>query len=145
MLWPTCGAVVKANGGEWGIGIAAVEPLELAIELPREALTGGLVTAPTLAVVGEAGPEVVLPLSSLQSGYDSGIKPGVGTALSALSSMTSPADRSSGRPPIVLQAPMTLNGIDMSKSSAVQTMMDSSLARAVETLTQLMEQRTAAA
>lgn len=37
--------------------------------------TGGLVTKPTLALVGEAGPELVMPLDKLQSGYSSGIIP----------------------------------------------------------------------
>lgn len=46
--------------------------------------SGGLVTKPTLAMVGEAGPEVVLPLSAITAGFLSGIAPGIANAQSAL-------------------------------------------------------------
>lgn len=36
--------------------------------------TGGYVTAPTLALVGEAGPEYVIPESLLKAGYSKGVK-----------------------------------------------------------------------
>lgn len=52
--------VPKIGGQSFGINIPTVPE----IEIPRLA-TGGLVTRPTIAEIGEAGPEAIIPLSKM--------------------------------------------------------------------------------
>jgi hypothetical protein len=61
---PIGGLVQGATGGVGGIGStpAGGKPKGFS-GVPRLA-TGGIVTAPTLALIGEAGPEAVIPLGS---------------------------------------------------------------------------------
>jgi len=61
--------VPKFGGKTWGINIP---------EIPKLA-KGGIVTAPTLAMIGERGPEVVMPLEN--SGFVDAIASAVGTAV----------------------------------------------------------------
>jgi len=85
--------------------------------------SGGLVTKPTFALVGEAGPEVVIPLADLTAGFASGIAPGLAGIQAALMgkgsatlgpSILSPPTSSSGGgapgPSIVFAPQLLVNG-----------------------------------
>ena len=56
--------------GPWGFGTPQIGTLAKA-SIPRLA-EGGIVTKPTLALIGEAGPEAVVPLSQYQPGMGPG-------------------------------------------------------------------------
>jgi hypothetical protein len=73
---------------------------------------GGYVTSPTLAMVGEAGPEFVIPEATLQSQFASGVSP-LGPRLAQAAGASAPwggsssAPSSSGVAPIINIAPIT--------------------------------------
>jgi len=59
--WNIILAGITAAAGAVQIGLIAAQPLPLA--------EGGLVTKPTTALIGEAGPELVIPLNKLQPAF----------------------------------------------------------------------------
>jgi len=63
-------SVVGSIPGMGGAKIGNISPVQLA--------TGGIVTAPTLALIGEGGPEMVVPLSGFNNGTVQPLAGGVG-------------------------------------------------------------------
>jgi TP901 family phage tail tape measure protein len=76
--WKVPDWVPKIGGQTWGFNIKKLAE----IELPRVALAeGGIVTGPTSALIGEAGPEAVIPLDrfdSMGATYNITVNAGVG-------------------------------------------------------------------
>lgn len=60
------GAVIAVAAGIAAIAVGQALKNSFSNVKPRPFATGGLVTAPTLGLIGEAGPEVVIPLDRLQ-------------------------------------------------------------------------------
>jgi hypothetical protein len=75
--WGSVGDAVKNGilGAIGGVGSAAAKAIGLQ--------HGGLVTKPTLAVIGEAGPELVVPMSGIRGGASAAAGAGVLTGASA--------------------------------------------------------------
>ena len=59
-------SVLGKSFGPWTIGVPDLPTLG-EVSIPRLA-AGGIVTSPTIALVGEAGPEAVVPLSEFRRG-----------------------------------------------------------------------------
>ena len=56
-------ALAKGPLGKAAIQLAAFEAAERDLDDTRQLALGGLITEPTYALIGEAGPEIVLPLN----------------------------------------------------------------------------------
>ena len=79
LKWKVPAWVPKIGGQTWGFNFATLSK----IQLPRvELADGGLVTGPTNALIGEAGPEAVIPLDKFDkmggNTYNITIQAGVG-------------------------------------------------------------------
>lgn len=88
-------AIVKGISAGAGKILSAIKsiipgPLQSALNFIGLA-EGGLVTSPTIALVGEAGPELVIPLSKLDAQFQTGIKD---TPTQLMSNLTSSSGRS---------------------------------------------------
>ena len=66
-LVPDIPKVPTINVPKLGNGAEAARPVAGRLGVPRMA-EGGIVTAPTLALIGEAGPEAVVPLDRMATG-----------------------------------------------------------------------------
>lgn len=76
---PVLTALANVNKAAGGIANIVTQDSALLNSLPgaspKKMATGGLVTSPTLALIGEAGPELVIPLSGIPRGLSGGVSP----------------------------------------------------------------------